>query len=102
MVDGDDAERALRRLPECVAHALDLGLIDRSRLVPVWAHRVEPDDDQAVTAIARLALRPLAIDLPPRLRESADAPARDVVIPRDDDERPLEAPQQRRPAGELL
>ena len=73
---------------------LQLGLLQSAALVPPGADRVEPADDEALGAVDGLRLRPVPLELGERAQKPRGRPGRDVVVPGDDDERPLQRVQE--------
>jgi hypothetical protein len=96
VVEADDAQRAPRRLAQQFACPGDLRFADPARLVAPRTHRVEPNHEEALGAEDRLDRLPLPLELGPRAREAGRKLVRDVVVPGDDEEGPVQAAQKRR------
>ena len=60
-------------------------------LVPPRPHRVEPDDEERRLRVDGLGRLPLPLELRARSREARRERVRDVVVPRDDEQRPARA-----------
>jgi hypothetical protein len=96
VVEGDDAERAGRRRGEQRGRVIELALAQPARLVAPGAHRVEADDQEALGPVDGLGRVPEPLELVERAREARREAIRDVVVPRDREQRNLERAQESR------
>jgi hypothetical protein len=101
-VEDDDAKGARGRLGQMPGSVLELRRTDSSRLVAPGADRVQADDVELAGAVNRLGRLPVMLELLVRTREARDRRIGDVVVPRDGQDGPAEAPQEVRSAVVLL
>ncbi len=102
VVERDDPQGAGRCFGEDARRALELILPERPALVPPRPNGVQPANQHPFRAVDRLGLRPLPPELVERPQQPRGWPGRNVVVPGNDDERPLERAQQLRRALLLL
>src|SRR6266513_1945317 len=86
VVQRRDTQRVAGSVTKDVSRALQLLLLDPTRLVPPRAHRVEADRDDVLGAVHRLRRLPLTLELRERAREARRECVRDVVVARDAEE----------------
>ena len=99
-MQNEDAERAVGRARHLVPNPLELALGERARLVAVRADRIEADCEDVVGPVDGLGPLPLPLELVERTGEPAErGPRRDVVIARDDEQRPSQVAEE---AGRAL
>ena len=94
MVEGDHLERVGRCVGEDARHVLELGVAEGATLLLPRSHRVQPDDCEPLGPVDGLELRPDAQELVEGAREPPRRPARDVVVPRNDEQRAAERLQK--------
>ena len=98
MVKGYDAERAGRCGQQPFRDALDLRVADPARLVMPRPDRVDPDGLDVGRGIEGLRRFPLALELPPRVRESGRKGVWNVVVSWDHEQWSSEPAQELRGA----
>ena len=94
VVERDDAQRAGRRLREHARGVMELARPERAALVPPRPDGVESAHDEALGAVHGLHLGPVPLELGERTQDPRGRPGRDVVVPGDDDQRPLQRAQE--------
>ena len=102
VVEDDDPKRAPGRTGEQLGGPLQLPGANAPGLVPPRPHRVEADDEQAVGLVDGLRRLPVPLELAERMCEAGRERPRDVVVARDDQQRPFESLQKRRRADMLV
>ena len=80
VVETHDAQCPWGRGGELFGGTLHRSRPQTARLVPPGPDGVDPHDVQPVRRVHRLRRRPLALELPPRMREATRRQQRDVVI----------------------
>ncbi len=91
MVESHDAEGAVGRLAHASQHPRESGLAHCAALLPPWPNGVEPGNEEIGVDELRLGWSDDAFPRGERRREARREGVRDVVIPRNGEQRQLES-----------
>ncbi len=101
MVEGDDLQSSLRPFAQLCRRPLDVRPLDGPSLLAPGADRAEPDDEELLGEMDRLGRSEGPLPLSERAREASGDRVRDVVIPGDGQEGPVQASKDLRCLLEL-